>query len=375
MANNTRKKRKGSSRRRKNSKLNKVLTVIFVIAVLALLLYQNVPQVRAFADPKIEKAKIAVETVLPGFFSDGSEAAENAPSSAVPPDATPPAENLPASSSEVPPDAASDAPSSAEPLPGAFGSGGGFTVLSKNLAMPVCAGSVHKIEDHEIRTYAHYSLCYRESYEQAEWSAYCLTAENLIKNASRSDDFRSDPAISTGSATPEDYKKTGYDRGHLSPAADFAFDKNAMSETFYMTNMSPQTGGFNRGIWKDLESTVREWAKKFGRVYVVSGPVLEKNAGDYKSIGNNAVSVPEFYYKVILAPLYEDDSDRNTPEDAKAVAAIGFILPNQKCTDSFFNYAMSIDQVEKRTGLDFFSELDDPAEEAAEAAFDLSVWE
>ena len=78
---------------------------------------------------------------------------------------------------------------------------------------------------------------------------------------------------------------------------------------------------------------------------------------------------------MVLAPLYEDEVDRSTPEDAKAVAAIGFILPNQKCTDSFFNYAMSIDEVEKRTGLDFFSELDDPAEEAAEAAFDLSVWD
>lgn len=358
MANNTRKKRKGTSRRRKNSKLNKVLTVIFVIAAIALLLYENVPQVRAFADPKIEKAKAAVESVFPGFFPEGSEAEKTTPSSPVPSDAVPPAEDLPEASAPV---------SSA--------SGGGVTVLSKNLAVPVCAGSIHHIDDHEIRTYGHYSLCYRESYEQAEWSAYCLTAENLVKNASRSDDFRSDPAISTGSATPEDYKKTGYDRGHLSPAADFAFDKTAMSETFYMTNMSPQTGGFNRGIWKDLESTVREWAKKFGRVYVVSGPVLEKKAEEYKAIGSNSVSVPEFYYKVVLAPLYEDEVDRSTPEDAKAVAAIGFILPNQKCTDSFFNYAMSIDEVEKRTGLDFFSELDDPAEEAAEAVFDLSVWE
>ena len=372
MAKNTGKKRgvsqRGTSRRKKNSKLNKVLTVIVVIAVVGLLLYQNVPQVKAFADPKIEKAKTALERVFPEFFaepvySSQQSAPENSP--------------VPAQKEESSANTLETSESSEREIlkEQTAQKNSEFTVLPKNLAEPLCAGSRHKIEDHEIRTYGHYSLCYRESYEQAEWSAYCLTAENLVKNASRSDDFRSDSAISTGSATPEDYKKSGYDRGHLSPAADFAFDKTAMSETFYMTNMSPQTGSFNRGIWKDLESTVREWAKKFGRVYVVSGPVLEKKAEEYKAIGKNAVSVPEFYYKVILAPLYEDDSDRSTPEDATTVAAIGFILPNQKCADSFFNYAMSVDQVEDRTGLDFFNELEDRAENSVESGFNLSVWE
>ena len=143
-----------------------------------------------------------------------------------------------------------------------------LVALPAGLEKPVCAAS-HKASDHQIRQFEHYSLCYRESYEQAEWSAYCLTEEELVKNAKRSDDFRADPEITTGSATPADYKKSGYDRGHLSPAADFAFDQNAMSETFYMSNMSPQKGGLNRGIWKDLEAEVRLWAKNFGRIYVV----------------------------------------------------------------------------------------------------------
>ena len=240
-----------------------------------------------------------------------------------------------------------------------------LVALPAGLEKPVCAAS-HKASDHQIRQFEHYSLCYRESYEQAEWSAYCLTKEELVKNAKRSDDFRTDPEITTGSATPADYKKSGYDRGHLSPAADFAFDQNAMSETFYMSNMSPQKGSLNRGIWKDLEAEVRLWAKNFGRVYVVSGPILEKPAAEYESIGENQVAVPEFYYKVILAPLYANEADRATPQDAESVIALGFIFPNEKCTGTLEDYAVTVDEVEARTRLDFFSLLEDKVENEVE---------
>ena len=241
-----------------------------------------------------------------------------------------------------------------------------LVALPAGLEKPVCAAS-HNASDHQIRQFEHYSLCYRENYEQAEWSAYCLTEEELVKNAKRSDDFRSDPEITTGSATPADYKKSGYDRGHLSPAADFAFDQNAMSETFYMSNMSPQKGSLNRGIWKDLEAEVRLWAKNFGRVYVVSGPILEKPAAEYESIGENQVAVPEFYYKVILAPLYANEADRATPQDAESVIALGFIFPNEKCTGTLDDYQVTVDEVESRTGLDFFSLLEDSIENEVEA--------
>ena len=238
--------------------------------------------------------------------------------------------------------------------------------LPANLELPLCPGN-HGEADHQIRHFAHYTICYRESYEQAEWSAYCLTEEELVKNAGRTDDFRSDPEIATGSATPADYKKTGYDRGHLSPAADFAFDEKAMSETFYMSNMSPQKGSLNRGIWKDLESEVRLWAKNFGRVYVVSGPILEKSASGYQSIGENGVSVPEFYYKVILAPLYANEADKASPENADSVIAMAYIFPNEKCEGSLDDYAVSVDEVEARTKLDFFSLLEDKVENEAES--------
>ncbi|MCR4822864.1 MAG: DNA/RNA non-specific endonuclease [Treponema sp.] len=242
----------------------------------------------------------------------------------------------------------------------------GLISLPLGLEKPVCAAS-HGAEDHQIRNFKYYSICYRESYEQAEWSAYCLTEDELTKIATRSDDFRPDPQISTGSASLADYKKSGYDRGHLSPAADFAFSQEAMSESFYMSNMSPQAGGLNRGLWKDLEAQVRLWAGEYGRVYVVSGPVLEKSPSEYKSIGENNVTVPEYYYKVLLAPLYKDDEDRANPENAGGAIAAGFLFPNQKCEGEIFDYAVTIDEIEKRTKLDFFSLLEDRLEENLEA--------
>ena len=196
----------------------------------------------------------------------------------------------------------------------------------------------------------------------------------LQKNATRSNDFRPDDKISTGSATLADYKSSGYDRGHLVPAADMSFDADAMSETFYMSNMSPQAPQFNRGIWVNLETQVRAWAQKFGKIYVVSGPVLNKSAQEFPSIGKNQVSVPEFYYKVILAPVYKDEEDKNTPEDSESVMAIGFIIPNQKCEKEFWDYAVSIDEVENITNIDFFPQLEDSLENQVESAFQLEDW-
>lgn len=237
----------------------------------------------------------------------------------------------------------------------------GFLTL-QSMEIPVCGAASHA-HDHEIRVFKNYAICYRESYEQPEWAAYLLTKEMLAKNAARSNDFRPDPQISTGSATLADYRGSGYSRGHLSPAADFTFDSEAMSETFFMSNMSPQTTGFNSGIWQKLESQVRSWAKRFGHVFVVSGPVLEKSASAYQSIGANNVSVPEYYYKVVLATVKEG-----------SVMALGFIMPNEDRNDSIWKYAVPIDEVERRTNLDFFSLLPDDIEEAVERTSDTTPW-
>lgn len=232
----------------------------------------------------------------------------------------------------------------------------------------------HSSPDHQIRDFQHYSLCYRESYEQAEWSAYCLRAFMLQKNVKRTNDFRPDPQITTGSATLADYKKSGYDRGHLTPAGDMVFEKEAMSETFYMSNMCPQTAAFNRGIWKDLEDQVREWVRLYGAAYIVSGPVLSKPAEEYPSIGESKVAVPEFFYKTILVPIYKDGLEQDSPEECADLMAIAFVIPNKNCAGDFWQYAMSVDELEQITGLDFFSLLEDDIENRVEADCNPRPW-
>ena len=233
------------------------------------------------------------------------------------------------------------------------------------------------VPDHQIRAFHYYSLCYRESYEQAEWSAYCLRDFMLEKNVKRTNDFRPDPEIAGGSATLADYKKSGYDRGHLTPAGDMVFSKEAMSETFYMSNMCPQAAAFNRGIWKDLEDQVREWVRLYGTAYVVSGPVLSKPAEEYPSIGESKVAVPELFYKVILVPIYEDGVNQESTETLETCAdmiAIAFVIPNKGCEGDFWQYAASVDEVEEITGLDFFPLLEDDVENRVEADCNPRPW-
>lgn len=206
-----------------------------------------------------------------------------------------------------------------------------------------------------------FALCYDEAYEQAKWVAYKLTAEMCIDNSEeRTDNFRADKDIFTGSAIPDDYKKSGYDRGHLCPAGDMAWSEITMSESFYMSNMSPQEPKFNRGIWKTLESDVREWAKSNEEIFVVTAGVLQPGL---ETIGTvNKVAVPKYYYKVIL--------DVKGPEQK----AIAFVLPNAGSKESVFEYAVSIDSVEKLTSIDFFPALPDGLENNLESHFNVELW-
>ncbi|MDZ7792136.1 MAG: DNA/RNA non-specific endonuclease [Spirochaetia bacterium] len=121
-----------------------------------------------------------------------------------------------------------------------------------------------------------YTLSYSEEHEQAEWVAYKLTIEELQGDVERTDNFREDKKVDTETASLSDYRGSGYDRGHLAPAADFSWSEEAMSDTFYLSNMSPQKPGFNRGIWRSLESQVREWAIRDKALLVVTGPVFER---------------------------------------------------------------------------------------------------
>lgn len=206
----------------------------------------------------------------------------------------------------------------------------------------------------------YYTLQYNEIFEQADWVAYELTREELEGSVARKDAFRSDPDVATESAGLKDYKGSGYDRGHLAPAADMKMTAQSMKDSFFMSNMSPQNPSLNRGIWKELEGDVREWAMEFGAVYVVTGPILTEDS--YPVIGPNEVAVPDYYFKVIL--------DYSEPE----LKGIAFVLPNKRREGALAEFALTIDEAEEATGLDFFPLLADDIESVLEANLDISLW-
>jgi len=213
--------------------------------------------------------------------------------------------------------------------------------------------------NHQIIKHSYYILSYLEEHEQAEWVTYKLTSEMITGNISRTDNFRVDTDVTTGSATLVDYKGSGFDRGHLCPAGDMSFSSTAMSESFFLSNMSPQDPSFNRGIWKKLESLVRSWAGIEHEIIVVTGTIFIENKG---TIGPNQVAIPGYYYKVI----YDLTGEQKMIE---------FILPNEKSTKDLKEYAVSVDYVEELTGIDFFYELDDDKEEALESSESISDWD
>ena len=205
-----------------------------------------------------------------------------------------------------------------------------------------------------------YALGYIEKHEQPAWVVYKLTrSEVFAKAVKRTNRFVEDPEIPTGSATAADYRRSGYDRGHLAPAADMAFSLQTMKDSFYYSNMSPQRSQFNRGIWKDLEEQVRQFAVKEEEIYVVTGPVLpdEKTI----TIGPNAVTVPSHFYKVVF--------DLTPPQKM-----IGFILPNEGSKADLRKFAVTVDAVEEATGLDFFSILPKKIQEKLESTITVNAW-
>jgi endonuclease G len=127
-----------------------------------------------------------------------------------------------------------------------------------------------------------------------------------------------------------------------------------MRETFYFTNMCPQVHSLNSGGWNDLEIACRNWARKYGDVYIVCGPVPQQTP--IRTIGRNKVWVPREFFKVVLCLRGE-----GSPK------AIGFIYPNASASRKMFSYAMSVDEVERRTSIDFFPQLDDRTEDRVEA--------
>ncbi len=204
-----------------------------------------------------------------------------------------------------------------------------------------------------------YSLLFNKKYMLANWVAYELTKQETKKIVGRSNKFIPDPEVKIGTSEDKDYSGSGYDKGHLAPAADMGWSSNTMAESFYYSNMSPQLPGFNRGIWKKLEELVRTWAIVNDTIYVVTGPVLTTGL---KTIGPDKISVPDYFYKVIL--------DYTQPD----VKGIGFIISNASSGLPLQNFAVTIDSVEKFTGIDFFPLMTDDQENLTEKTLCVKCW-
>ncbi len=206
--------------------------------------------------------------------------------------------------------------------------------------------------------HTYYTISYSEADKLAEWVAYSLTPMLINGTQKRSSKFLADPLLSNP-VGPGSYAKSGYDRGHLCPAADMKLNNTSMNESFYMSNMSPQTPSFNRGIWAKLEDKVRDWALQKNGVYVVTGPLLNKSCGSV----NQKIAVPCAYYKIVFK------------QTKTGVEAIAFLLPNAGSAGSLKQFVVSIDYLETLTGIDFFASLSDKQEAKFESVVLTNNWQ
>ena len=216
-------------------------------------------------------------------------------------------------------------------------------------------------EGDTIIEYTGFTLCYDERAHIPLWVAYELTSEETNGPYSRKGkNFQPDLRQSISQADTYDYSRSGWSRGHMAPAADFKWDDQAMAETFYLTNICPQDEQLNNRYWNTLENKVREWAKSFGSVCVVTGPIVGKNVNG--TIGSHHVVVPDAFYKAVLA------------FDGENYISIAFIMENSPEPRHMRDCAVTVNELEELTGIDFFVNLDDSYEETVESQLDFKAW-
>jgi endonuclease G len=215
--------------------------------------------------------------------------------------------------------------------------------------------------DEQIISHIGYTVSYNSDWKIPNWVAYELTKEEAEGNISRGRDFTPDPEVSPGmSATKDDYKGSGWDRGHMAPSADMKWSEQAMNESFYFSNICPQNKNLNSGIWGELERRTRDWAKENGYIYVVCGPVVSKKP---KTIGDNNVVVPDAFFKALLK------------NDNGNWSAIAFKFANKKSEHtSLSSYSMSVKDLQTITDIDFFPALPDSIEQNVESQLDFTKW-
>ena len=211
----------------------------------------------------------------------------------------------------------------------------------------------------QFKSYTGMDLSFNSRCHIPNWVSWELTADETTGDVGRTNKFYNDPEIE-GCPDSWDYSYSGYDRGHMAPAGDMKWDSKAMEETFFLSNICPQVKSLNTGSWKNLEEKCRLWAQIDGRIYIVCGPVIDDKP--LELIGDSKVWVPKRFFKVIIAPY-------STP-----ARGIGFIMPNGKVVGGMQACAVTIDEVERVTGHDFFASLPDDLENELESQCNFHQW-
>lgn len=212
----------------------------------------------------------------------------------------------------------------------------------------------------QVKEYTGFTVSFNKDNGTPNWSAWELTADESQGETSRKGQrFWQDEDIA-GCPVTADYKHSGYDHGHLCPAADMKWSQQAMQDCFSMANIAPQDHALNSKAWSSLEKRCRTWARRDGALLICAGPIYEPS--DTQRIGENRVRVPSAFFKVIVAPYL--DKPRG----------IAFVYPNQNSPGNMALYAMSIDDVEKLTGFDFFPTLPKEMQDKVEAQSSLREW-
>lgn len=205
----------------------------------------------------------------------------------------------------------------------------------------------------------YFMLSYSEAYEQAEWVMYRLEKNHLTYDDRKRPYFIEDPKVSSKSADWRNYKNSGFDRGHLCPAGDRRFSEYAYNETFYTSNISPQNNNFNAGVWNRLEQKIRQWCKKYGDIYVITGGVLEEGLSE---IGEEEVAVPNSFYKVVFR------------EKGTHIEVLAFLFPHEESPKPLSGFLVPIDVLETKTGIDFFYNRSEEWQKGFESTISKRAW-
>jgi len=206
-----------------------------------------------------------------------------------------------------------------------------------------------------------FALAHDEARKAPIWVAQRMTPQRLVNRVSRRDRFLPDPELPKGQrAELDDYRNSGYDRGHMAPAADMRWSAQAMEESFYLSNMAPQVGpGMNRGIWSDIEATIRRWVTTRRELFIYTGPIYDTVTPS--RIGPNQVAVPTHFYKVVFDPVRVD--------------TIAFVVPNAPQSNRRIEeFITSVRDIETRTGLDFLSKVNPEVQRLIEEAVAPGLW-